>query len=86
MRATCLIFDVDGTLVDSTGIDDALYKAAIRGVLGDVSLRRTWSEYERVTDAGLFREICRDNGLALADLVAAMRLRFGELMAAQLAT
>jgi len=86
MRPTCLIFDVDGTLVDSTGTDDTLYKAAIRSVLGDVSLRGAWSEYEHVTDAGLFREICSDNGLVVTELAPRMRQRFGELMTVQLAT
>ena len=84
MQTTCLIFDVDGTLVDSTGTDDTLYKAAIRSVLGDVRLRPTWSEYEHVTDAGLFREICSDNGLMVSELAPRMRQRFGELMTARL--
>lgn len=52
MLAACLIFDMDGTLVDSTGLDDALYTTAIRGVLGDLSPCANWPEYEHVTTLG----------------------------------
>jgi phosphoglycolate phosphatase-like HAD superfamily hydrolase len=84
MRTTCLIFDVDGTLVDSAGFEDTLYKAALRSVLGDVFLRAAWSEYEHVTDVGLLREICRDNGLSAAQFEQQVRACFGELVAAHL--
>lgn len=44
------IFDIDGTLVESTGFEDELYVAAVRDVLGDVCIREEWSTYTHVTD------------------------------------
>ena len=34
------IFDIDGTLVDSFGFDDACYISAIREVLGEVYIHK----------------------------------------------
>ena len=34
----CVIFDIDGTLVDTVADDARLYGAAVREVLGDVSI------------------------------------------------
>ena len=58
------LFDIDGTLLDSSGVDDAMYADAIRQVLGPVALREDWSKYPHVTDTGILAEICSDNGLA----------------------
>lgn len=58
------LFDIDGTLLDSSGVDDVLYADAIRKVLGPVALREDWSKYPRVTDTGILADICGDNGLA----------------------
>lgn len=83
---TCVIFDIDGTLVDSDGFEDALYRTALREVLGDVRLRASWAEYDNVTDAGLLRQICADNGLSASRAETSVRTRFGELVSAQLQT
>jgi phosphoglycolate phosphatase-like HAD superfamily hydrolase len=77
----CVIFDIDGTLVDSVADDARLYGAAVREVLGDVSIRPRWSEYEHVTDGGILRQICHENGLDIAQCEQHVRTRFGELMA-----
>ncbi len=58
-----VIFDVDGTLLDSYGIDDSLYADAVRAVLGAVFIRDAWEKYPRVTDTGVLADICSDNGL-----------------------
>ena len=34
-----VIFDIDGTLLHSAAVDDALYRKAVQTVLGDVRLR-----------------------------------------------
>lgn len=49
------IFDIDGTLVESSGFEDELYVAAVRDVLGDVCIRESWSTYRHVTDTGILR-------------------------------
>ncbi len=49
------IFDIDGTLVESSGFEDELYVAAVRDVLGDVCIREEWSTYRHVTDTGVLR-------------------------------
>jgi len=77
----CVIFDIDGTLVDSVADDARLYAAAVLRVLGDVSLRPRWSDYEHVTDRGILRQICHENGLDITRCEQSVRTRFGELMA-----
>ena len=80
MPTTCVIFDIDGTLVDSGGFEDVLYTAAVRDVFGNVRLRADWGDNEHVTDAGIMLEICRENGLEIEDGAQKLRARFGELM------
>ena len=60
-----VIFDIDGTLLHSAEIDDALYRQSVRDVLGDVRLRPTLADYEYVTDSGILAQIFADNGLAV---------------------
>ncbi|MDJ0760925.1 MAG: HAD family hydrolase [Woeseiaceae bacterium] len=56
-----VIFDIDGTLLDSASVDADLYFDAIRGVLGPVRFRRL-VDYEHVTDTGILLEVLADNG------------------------
>jgi beta-phosphoglucomutase-like phosphatase (HAD superfamily) len=58
-----VIFDIDGTLLNSNEIDDMLYLAAVRRVLGQANVRESWSLYRNVTDAGILEEILSDNSL-----------------------
>ncbi|WP_161965650.1 HAD family hydrolase [Steroidobacter cummioxidans] len=76
-----MIFDIDGTLVDTVADDARLYATAVREVLGDVSTRPRWSDYEHVTDRGILRQICHENGLDITRCEQNVRTRFGELMA-----
>lgn len=80
MPTTCIIFDIDGTLVDSGKFEDTLYATAVRDVLGSVQIRTVWGDYEHVTDAGIVLEICNDNGLEVEDTVQKVRIRFGEIV------
>jgi phosphoglycolate phosphatase-like HAD superfamily hydrolase len=59
-----LIFDIDGTLLDSTDVDTRLYVAAVRHILGSVQLRKDWNDYEHVTDIGILNGILADNGIS----------------------
>lgn len=58
-----VIFDIDGTLLDSSEQDDRLYREAVFQVLGDVRLRPTLSHYDPVTDAGILLQILEDNDI-----------------------
>ena len=56
-----VIFDIDGTLINSASIDDALYREAVRRVLGEVQLRPSLHAYDYVTDTGILYQIVADN-------------------------
>lgn len=76
----CVIFDVDGTLVDSSAFDGQLYVTAILDVLGNVSIRSNLHEYPNLTDTGILMDICEENGLSIHDSVPSVRVRFGDLV------
>ena len=52
-----VIFDVDGTLVDSVGVDDRCFVQAFDDALGIRVAQTNWLEYQYQTDSGLAREI-----------------------------
>ncbi len=51
-----VVFDVDGTLVESDEFDGVLYAKAVRDVL-DIEVDEDWSSYRHVTDSGILDEI-----------------------------
>ena len=57
-----VLFDIDGTLVDSDEFDSELYVAAVRKVLG-IEIGDDWSAYRNVTDGGILDEIIDNAGL-----------------------
>lgn len=76
-----VIFDIDGTLLQSMAVDDALYRQAVADVLGDVTLRASLHEYEFITDTGVLRSILEDNEIDPGDPRGAdVRARFVELL------
>jgi beta-phosphoglucomutase-like phosphatase (HAD superfamily) len=54
-----VVFDIDGTLVESSDFDGPLYVQAIESVLG-IRIDPDWSRYRNVTDSGILDEICSD--------------------------
>ena len=74
------IFDIDGTLVESFGFDDACYIAAIREVLGEVYIHDDWSKYKNVTDTGSLRQIMAENKIQEKEQIKEVRTKFGELI------
>jgi FMN phosphatase YigB (HAD superfamily) len=58
-----VIFDIDGTLLDSYGFNNSMYADAVRSALGTVVIRGAWEEYAHVTDTGVLADICSDNAL-----------------------
>jgi phosphoglycolate phosphatase-like HAD superfamily hydrolase len=77
-----VMFDIDGTLVDSRGFDTDRYLQAAREVLGDdVDIDPTWLRYTHVSDSGVLEQILEERGVphpfdALRD---AVKRRFVEL-------
>jgi phosphoglycolate phosphatase-like HAD superfamily hydrolase len=56
-----IMFDLDGTLVDSTNIDSDCYLQALVDVFGfnlDL-IDRDWGNYPHVTDAGILQTLCQ---------------------------
>ena len=76
-----VVFDIDGTLLQSAAVDDDLYRAAVRQILGNVAFRTTLAEYDFVTDSGILQQIFQDNGIPGEEAtVAAVKARFVELI------
>src|SRR6185436_5740727 len=65
-----LIFDIDGTLLDSFDADGEMFADAIRSVLGNVRIREAWGMYEHVTDMGILADVARDNDLQMTPVIA----------------
>lgn len=65
-----IILDIDGTLIDSMGVDPGLYFSCIESVLGPVNLRDL-NDYAHVTDSGILEQIIEENGLSGKDELAA---------------
>jgi phosphoglycolate phosphatase-like HAD superfamily hydrolase len=62
-----VIFDLDGTLVDTDAFDGALYIETVREVVGDVDVDDSWRRCRNVTDAGVLAQILEESGLSDAD-------------------
>jgi phosphoglycolate phosphatase-like HAD superfamily hydrolase len=56
-----IMFDLDGTLVDSTNIDSGCYLQALVDVFGFNldQIDRDWGNYPHVTDAGILQTLCQ---------------------------
>ncbi len=77
-RNIAIVFDVDGTLVDSDGFDVACFVAAVRQTLGDVIFQKDWANYRHATDLGILEQIMEENRIAPSPgLLAEVRDVFG---------
>lgn len=65
-----VVFDVDGTLIESMSVDSELYFSSIKTVLGPVNVRRELNDYDNVTDSGILAQLIDDNGFTYDDDVA----------------
>jgi phosphoglycolate phosphatase-like HAD superfamily hydrolase len=80
------VFDIDGTLVQTTRVDDSCFVRAFRDVFGIEDIDTDWSHYESCTDAVIVPEILR-RGLGREPKRAEVvqhRERFAELLAESL--
>lgn len=50
------MFDIDGTLIDSSGFEDRCYLKAVESVVCQ-PVETDWTKYEHVTDTGILNEI-----------------------------
>ena len=58
-----VIFDIDGTLLQSASVDDQLYRSALCHVLGPLGFRETLADYDYVSDSGILWQVLSDNDL-----------------------
>ena len=52
-----VVFDVDGTLIQSTDVDDECFARAIEVAWGIPNISTQWGDYEHVTDSGIAAEL-----------------------------
>ena len=52
------VFDIDGTLTDTMGVDIECYIAAVREVVG-IEIPKQWEAYDEITDAAVLETACR---------------------------
>ncbi len=58
-----VIFDIDGTLLESVAVDDELYRSAVRRVLGPIKFRESLTDYKFVSDSGILSQVLFENNL-----------------------
>lgn len=58
-----IMFDIDGTLVESYEIDAQCFVEAVKEVVG-LEVNPDWTVYQHVTDAGILEEIFAKHGVA----------------------
>ena len=76
-----VIFDLDGTLLDSAAMDEALYKEAVEAVLGSVRFRDGLGEYDDVSDTGILLQTFAHHDLEPADdLIGRVKHQFVQLL------
>jgi phosphoglycolate phosphatase-like HAD superfamily hydrolase len=81
--AHLLLFDIDGTLIDSQAADGEIYLSVLEEVFGFADVSSDWGAYRHTTDSGILQEIFETRlGRAPRDCeVAAFRERFVEVIA-----
>jgi GNAT superfamily N-acetyltransferase len=78
-----IIFDIDGTLLHSAAVDDALFREAVKVVFGRVHLRPSLHDYDFVTDTGVLSQIMTDNDIpAKRDYEDEIKTHFVDLLRA----
>ena len=75
-----IIFDLDGTLVDSYDLDEELYRKAVLSEVPGVKLRKSSHDYHHSTDSGILTEILTELNLPVNEYYDSVRQRFGKLV------
>jgi phosphoglycolate phosphatase-like HAD superfamily hydrolase len=55
-----IIFDIDGTLTQTTVVDDECYVWALNDVFGVTSINPNWAQYDHCTDIAIAAQIIRE--------------------------
>jgi phosphoglycolate phosphatase-like HAD superfamily hydrolase len=81
------IFDIDGTLTDTNGVDDESYRTAVATAIEVAPETIDWSGALHVTDAEIFRHLCERHGRGepSIELMSRARAEFVERLTATLA-
>jgi len=80
------VFDIDGTLLQSAGEDDDMYKDAVRSMYPDVYIRPELSDYDLVSDTGILSQIFTDNSIREdSNSVSSIKSTFIELLTQHIA-
>lgn len=74
-----IIFDLDGTLIDTVDLDEQLYREAVLSEVPGVRFRESWYDYHYSTDSGILNEILEELNLSVLDYYDSVRQRFGKL-------
>ena len=84
---TLVMFDVDGTLTESSTLDSAAYLDALADVFGFQDVSGDWAAYTHVTDAGILDEVfrVRTGSGPTAEEITRMQRRFLELVSVRMA-
>ena len=75
-----VIFDNDGTLVESFHFDGIIYASAVNDVLGEVYINYNWNHYKNITDSGILQQIMDENQIWEAGQTGEVRKKFGEFI------
>ncbi len=76
------MFDVDGTLTQSSDMDSKAFVQALEDIFGFTSVSTDWGSYVHVTDSGILDEIClgRCGSKPKLDEIDRFRARFLQLL------
>jgi phosphoglycolate phosphatase-like HAD superfamily hydrolase len=75
-----IIFDLDGTLIDSYDLDGQLYTKAVLSEAPGIQFRNSLHNYRYSTDSGILIEILEEFSLPVDPYYESVRRRFGELV------
>ncbi len=70
-----LIFDIDGTLTDTTGLDDRFFLEAVAAVTGTPPVVDSWEVFSEVTDSALARALLARDGIRAMGEAGIMEVR-----------
>lgn len=60
MKSGLIVFDIDGTLTDTNGVDGLCFSKAMSNVFGIHEITTDWADYEHTTDSGILRQLLRE--------------------------